>query len=114
MLLEAIGPAGRCRGGVVMSYDLLVSGPRINLLYQPHARARARAVVPLLRGRSPTRSVAPKPLRGLGRAFSPAFLGAWVPKNLARRSLVYWFWRRDAARGDRAGWAVPRRRSLQL
>ena len=25
--------------------------------------------------------------------------------------LVYWFWRRDAARGDRAGWAVPRRRS---
>src|SRR5271154_1367911 len=47
--------------------------------------ARARAVVPLLRGRSPTRSVAPKPLRGLGRAFSPAFLCAWVPKNLARR-----------------------------
>ena len=43
------------------------------------------AVIPLLRGRSPTRSVAPKPLRGLGRAFSPAFLGAWLPKNLARR-----------------------------
>jgi hypothetical protein len=33
------------------------------------ARAReGQAVVPLLRGRSPTRSVAPKPLRGLGRA----------------------------------------------
>src|SRR5450755_3299339 len=32
-------------------------------------RAReGQAVVPLLRGRSPTRSVAPKPLRGLGRA----------------------------------------------
>ena len=40
-------------------------------------RAReGQAVVPLLRGRSPTRSVAPKPLRGLGRALSPAFLGA--------------------------------------
>ena len=27
MLLEAIGPAGRCRGGVVLDYDLLVSPP---------------------------------------------------------------------------------------
>ena len=23
--------------------------------------------------------------------------------------MIYWFRRRDAARGDRAGWAVPRR-----
>ena len=37
--------------------------------------------------------------------------GAWVPKNLARRNLGLWFRRRDAARGDRAGWAVQRRRS---
>jgi hypothetical protein len=37
-----------------------------------------------------------------------------VPKNLARRILIYWFRRRDAARGDRAGWAVPRRRSYDL
>ena len=28
--------------------------------------------------------------------------------------LVYWFRRRDAARGDRAGWAVQRRRSYDL
>ena len=28
--------------------------------------------------------------------------------------LVYWFWRRDAARPDRAAWAVPRRRSYDL
>src|SRR5882757_70016 len=47
--------------------------------------------------------------------FSPAFRArAWVPKNLARRVLVYWFRRRDAARGDRAAWAVPRRRSCDL
>src|SRR5207253_8771880 len=41
----------------------------------------------------------------------------WVPKNLARRILVYWFRRRDAARPDRAAWAVQRRlaaRSQQL
>src|SRR5207248_3218573 len=44
---------------------------------------------------------------GLGRAFSPAFRArAWVPKNLARRVLIYWFRRRDAARPDRA--AMPR------
>jgi hypothetical protein len=44
-------------------------------------------------------------------------IGAWVPKNLARRVLVYWFRRRDAARPDRAAWAVQRRlaaRSQQL
>src|SRR6202022_1871640 len=35
--------------------------------------------------------------------------GAWVPKNLARRVLIYWFRRRDAARPDRAAWAVQRR-----
>src|SRR4051794_40979454 len=44
---------------------------------------------------------------GLGRAFSPAFRArAWVPKNLARRVLIYWFRRGDGARPDRA--AMPR------
>src|SRR3954453_2278403 len=48
-----------------------------------------------------------KTAEGLGRAFSPAFRArAWVPKNLARRVLIYWFRRRDAARPDRA--AMPR------
>src|SRR3954451_6682893 len=48
-----------------------------------------------------------KTAEGLGRAFSPAFQArAWVPKNLARRGLIYWFRRRDAARPDRA--AMPR------
>src|SRR5450759_498885 len=59
--------------------------------YPPLSPLRARG---LLRGSSPTRWVAPKQHRGLRRAFSPAFraggiplsLGAWVPKNLARRS----------------------------
>src|SRR5436853_4954088 len=32
-----------------------------------------------------------KTAEGLGRAFSPAFRArAWVPKNLARRVLIYW------------------------
>src|SRR4051812_36969295 len=48
-----------------------------------------------------------KTAEGLGRAFSPAFRArAWVPKNLARRVLIYWFRRRDAARPARA--AMPR------
>ena len=73
-------------------------------------------VCPLLRGRSPTRSVAPKPLRGLGRAFSPAFrAGSLYPLARGCRRiwrgviLVYWFRRRDAARPDRAAWAVAAR-----
>src|SRR5207248_511470 len=42
-----------------------------------------------------------KTAEGLGRAFSPAFRArAWVPKNLARRVLIYWFRRRDTARPD--------------
>src|SRR3954447_14105353 len=48
-----------------------------------------------------------KTAEGLGRAFSPAFRArAWVPKNLARRVLIYWFRRREGARPDRA--AMPR------
>src|SRR5664279_3836731 len=63
-------------------------GPPREPTLSPLARegADGQAVVcPLLRGSSPTRWVAPKQHRGLRRAF-PLSLGAWVPKNLARRS----------------------------
>src|ERR1035438_182967 len=76
----------------------MISGPRVTLCITLYARegAAGQAVVcPLLRGRSPTRGVAPKQHRGLGRALTPAFrsfslypFGAWVPKNLARRRMV--------------------------
>jgi hypothetical protein len=78
MLLDRLGPPGRCSGcrphdgevagGAVADLVLLISGPpryppRVNLNSHPYARAGAdgQAVVcPLLRGRSPTRWVAPK------------------------------------------------------
>src|SRR5664279_2137077 len=72
--------AARCcsTGSGSLDLDLLISGPRVNLISRPHARegADGQAVVcPLLRGSSPTRGVAPKQHRGLRRAFSPAFFG---------------------------------------
>ena len=94
-----------------------------------YAREGQAVVCPLLRGHSPTRWVAPKQLKGLGRAFSPAFrAGSLYPLARGRRriwrgvSVVYWFRRRDAARADRAAWAVQwlqaarwrARRSLDL
>ena len=112
MLLEAIGPAGRCSGGVVMIYWF-----RAPALTSSITLTRARegqAVVPLLRGRSPTRSVAPKPLRGLGRASLRLPWARGCRRIWRGVILVYWFRRRDAARGDRAGWAVQRRRSYDL
>src|SRR5450756_1325244 len=66
----------------------LAEGAALTLFLHPYARegADGQAVVcPLLRGSSPTRGVAPKQHQGLRRAF-PLSLGAWVPKNLARRS----------------------------
>src|SRR5271156_2333079 len=98
-------PARCCSTGsgrLDLDLDLMISGPRAWLFHQPYARAGAagQAVVcPLLRGSSPTRGVAPKQHRGLGRAFTPAFragplslnpwrVGAWVPKNLPRRRMV--------------------------
>ena len=38
--------------------------PRVNPSYHPYAREGQAVVCPLLRGRSPTRSVAPKQHRG--------------------------------------------------
>src|SRR5579862_3143827 len=84
MLLEAIWPPWRCRVGVVMIYWF--RRPRVNPSCHPYAREGQAVVGPLLRGRSPTRGVAPKQQGGLGRAFSPAFRArAWLSKNLARR-----------------------------
>src|SRR5712671_5321103 len=78
-------------------------------------RAReGQAVIPLLRGRSPTRSVAPKPLGGLGRASLGLPWARGCRRNPARRKRgLLVSAGRDAARGDRAGWAVPRRRSYE-
>src|ERR1035437_9759359 len=113
MLLDRLGPPGfrftdfrvrpsRCcsTGSGRLDLDLLISGPRVNLTYQPYARADGQAVVcPLLRGSSPTRGVAPKQHRGLRRAFSPAFrAGSLDP--LARGCRRIW-------RGE--GWFRPAR-----
>ena len=47
---------------------------------------------------------------GSRACFSPAFRArAWCRRIWRGVVLVYWFRRRDAARGDRAGWAAPRR-----
>src|SRR3981189_2453492 len=112
MLLDRVGPPGRCRGGVVMIYWF--RRPRFTPFCQPYAREGQAVVCPLLRGRSPTRSVAPKQHRGLRRA------SLWLPSARGCRRIwrgvvqIYWFRRRDAARPDRAAWAVPRRRSYDL
>src|ERR1017187_4501148 len=66
--------------------------------------ADGQAVVcPLLRGRSPTRGVAPKQHRGLRRAFSPAFFGLvlFIPWRVGAEEFGAakdGFGRRDAAR----------------
>src|ERR1700693_3010660 len=80
-------------------FQLAEGDPRLSYL-SPLARegADGQAVVcPLLRGSSPTRGVAPKQHRASGvlslRHFSGWFslsLGAWVPKNLARRRIQLW------------------------
>ena len=62
---------------------------RLNLLCHPYAREGQAVVCPLLRGSSATRGVAPKSLRGLRRALSPAFrAGSLYP--LARGCRRIW------------------------
>ena len=108
-----IWPARCCStGSGRLDLDLLISGPRVNLVYQPYARGGAdgQAVVcPLLRGSSPTRGVAPKQHRGLRRAFSPAFFGLvllipWRVGAEESGAAKDGFGRRDAARPARAAW----------
>src|ERR1700685_812317 len=73
MLLDQFGPPGfRFNDFEAPRY------PFITL----YARADGQAVVcPLLRGSSPTRGVAPKQHRGLGRAFTPAFRAGSLSLN---------------------------------
>src|ERR1700691_6600986 len=81
MLLDQLGPPGfRFNDFEAPRY------PFITL----YARADGQAVVcPLLRGSSPTRGVAPKQHRGLGRALTPAFrAGSLYP--LARGCRTIW------------------------
>ena len=85
MLLDRDRAAWRCGGGVVSIYWFWPPA-LTSFVTLTRAREGQAVVCPLLRGRSPTRSVAPKPLRGLGRASLRLPCGAWVPKNLARRS----------------------------
>src|ERR1700724_601439 len=84
-------PARCCSTGsgrLGLDLDLLISGaprfPFTSATRRVREGAAGQAVVcPLLRGSSPTRGVAPKQPRGLGRAFTPAFragslsLNAW-------------------------------------
>ena len=106
MLLDRLGPPG------FRFNDF--GAPRYPFLSPSSARASAdgQAVVcPLLRGSSPTRGVAPKQHRGLGRAFTPAFrAGSLNPLARGCRRICrgerwkYGFGRRDAARPARAAW----------
>ena len=105
MLLEAIGPPGRCRGGVVIN---LFGGPALTS-FVTLTRARAGRGLPAATG-SPANAIGrAKTAEGSRACFSPASLGAWVPKIWRGVVLVYWFRRRDAARPDRAAWRAARR-----
>ena len=109
----------RVTKGWARKFDEPIPLPRVNLNGHPYARegADGQAVVcPLLRGRSPTRGVAPKQHWGLRRTLSPAFRAGGmvllIPWRVGAEGiwrgviLVYWFRRRDAARPARAAWAV--------
>ena len=107
MLLDRLGPPGRCSGcwphdgevagGAVADLGLLISAPALTHLHT-HIRARGvewASVGADLRGSLATRGVAPKQhggspacfLSGISGWFSLS-LGAWVPKNLARRRMA--------------------------
>src|SRR5439155_10195302 len=79
---------------------------RVNLFYHPYARARARQWSARCYGVARQRDRSRQKAAGVSGVLS---LRHWVPKNLARRIKLYWFRRRDAARPDRAAWAVQRR-----
>ena len=105
MLLDRLGPPG------FRFNDF--GAPRLPYLFTlAREGADGQAVVcPLLRGSSPTRGVAPKQHRGLGRAFTPAFrAGSLYPLARGCRRICrgeiwkYGFGRRDAARPARAAW----------
>src|SRR6266403_1789796 len=126
MLLDRIGPPGRCSGcwphdgevagGAVADLDLMISGDRFYLFYHPYARARALMARPwsarcygVARQRDGSRQNSTGvsgvlSLRHFGLAGSPLARGC---RRIWRGEvLVYWFRRRDTARPDRAAWAV--------
>ena len=115
---------GMGRGRIGRRVSIYGRRPRVNPSCHPYARARARPWSARCYGVARQRDRSRQNSRGARACFSPAFRArAWVPRNLARRNFgllvsrrvkIYWFRRRDAARGDRAAWAVPRRRSFDL
>ena len=111
MLLDRIGPPGRCRGDVVMIYWLrgaLTSSVTLT-------RARGPGRDPAVTGSLANEVGRAKTAEGSRACFSSGFPGRVGAEEIRRGvSVVYWFRRRDAARGDRAGWAVQRRRSYEL
>src|SRR4051812_437518 len=126
-LLDRIGPPGRCSGGWPHDRNSWlmprVNPPRVNLFYHPYARARARqwACYGVARQRDGSRQKAAGvsgvlSLRHFG-LFLFLHIRACAPFPYTTLFLSYWFRRRDAARPDRAAWAVQRRlaaRSQQL
>src|SRR5260370_6774827 len=105
MRFDRLGPHGRgrgCRprdaevaGGAVADLGLLISGPALTSNYHP-LRARGvewASVSADLRGSLATRGVGRQQQEGSRAWFLAGFsgglplsLGAWVPKNLARRN----------------------------
>ena len=83
MRLEAIGPAGRCSGGVVRNYDLLVEG-RVNLSCHPHARARGSGRDPAVTGSLANEVGRAKTAEGSRACFSPAFPGRVGAEEIRR------------------------------
>ena len=84
MLLEAIGPPGRCRSGVVLIYWF--RRPRVNPFCHPYARGGPGRGRPAATGSLANEIGRAKTAGGPRACFSPAFRArAWVPKNLARR-----------------------------
>src|SRR6266403_1118518 len=121
MLLDRIGPPGRCSGcwphdgevagGAVADLDLMISGDRFYLFYHPYARARALMARPWSArcyGVARQRDRSRQNSTGVSGVLSLYPLARGCRKIWRGVVLVYWFRRRDAARPDRAAWAVQR------
>src|ERR1035437_9892593 len=124
-------PARCCStGSGRLDLDLLISGPRVNLFSSPLARARALMARPwsarcygVARQREGSRQ---NSIGGSGvlslRHFSGWFslsLGAWVPKKLARRRMVFVMHVRDdlivpIEAGRQMGAGIPGARFIAL
>ena len=101
------------------SFDLLISGPRVNLLHHPYARARALMArqwsarcygVARQREGSRQNSIGGSGVLSL-RHFGLVLFIPWrvgAEESGAAKLWIYGFGRRDAARPARAAWAVQR------